>query len=259
MDTKKMIGSRINSALAYSNKKQKELASYLGVPDNTISYFCSGKRVPNAEQIIKISEFLNVSSDYLLGLNKYPTTDKDISFISEYTGLTKESIDYFHAAALMAELADLDFADDSDFDDEIKDEIKAGAKDYSNGHLNIINWIISNGFFEEIATILLLLDGNTKHFFKEAEKSKQDRSFNDMYDIYTNCDVQRYKLVQLSELMANHFHNPQKMYQQLDMPKMGIMPNYSPLVNILEKSMLSHKSNKAKEASENGKHNPPKE
>ena len=39
MDNRKVIGQRINSALAAANIKQKELAAALGVTDNTISYF----------------------------------------------------------------------------------------------------------------------------------------------------------------------------------------------------------------------------
>lgn len=92
MDNRTVIGSRINSALASSNKKQKELAAHLGVPDNTISYFCSGKRVPNAEQIIEISKFLDVSSDYLLGLTENATTDTDLKAVCDYTGLNDKAV-----------------------------------------------------------------------------------------------------------------------------------------------------------------------
>ncbi len=55
-----IIGQRINAALALSNIKQKELAKELGVKDNVVSYWCSGKRTPNTEQIIKISKMLNI-------------------------------------------------------------------------------------------------------------------------------------------------------------------------------------------------------
>lgn len=66
---RKQIGQRIYCALVSKNIKQYELAKAIGVTDNTISYFVSGKRTPNTEQIIKIAVFLNVSADYLLGLD----------------------------------------------------------------------------------------------------------------------------------------------------------------------------------------------
>lgn len=92
----KAIGKRINALLAKKFKRQKDLATALGVNDNTISYFVSGKRMPNTEQIIKISDFFGVSADYLLGLSDTPTTDKDIQFICEYTGLSEKSVEKLH-------------------------------------------------------------------------------------------------------------------------------------------------------------------
>ena len=95
--TKKKIGQRINEALAMRDKKQKELAQVLNVTDNTISYFCSGRRVPNIEQIITISQYLNVSADYLLGIVDTATTDKDLRFVCDYTGLSDKTVTLLHS------------------------------------------------------------------------------------------------------------------------------------------------------------------
>lgn len=97
--TKRKIGQRINDALACSDTKQKDLAKYLGVTDNTVSYFVSGKRSPNIEQIIKISELLNVSTDFLLGKSTPKTpidTEKGrlIRSICEHTGLEEDAVDF---------------------------------------------------------------------------------------------------------------------------------------------------------------------
>lgn len=89
----KTIGKRINTLLAEQEKKQKELAAHLCVPDNTISYFVSGRRTPNTEQISKIADFFDVSADYLLGRTNAKTTDKDLRFICDYTGLSEKSVD----------------------------------------------------------------------------------------------------------------------------------------------------------------------
>lgn len=95
--TKKKIGQRINEALAMRDKKQKELAQVLNVTDNTISYFCSGRRVPNIEQIITISQYLNVSADYLLGIVDTATTNKDLRFVCDYTGLSDKTVTLLHS------------------------------------------------------------------------------------------------------------------------------------------------------------------
>ncbi|MGM9628991.1 MAG: helix-turn-helix domain-containing protein [Faecousia sp.] len=72
MDIKITIGKRINAALALRGMKQKELAKAIGVTDNTVSYYCSGSRSPNLQQIVQISKTLNVTTDYLLGLTGDP-------------------------------------------------------------------------------------------------------------------------------------------------------------------------------------------
>ena len=96
----KIIGQRINKLLVINNVKQKDLAEYLGVPDNTISYFCNGKRMPNTEQIKKIAQWecFNTSVDYLLGITEVASADKEkeIDFISKYTGLSEKAIDVLH-------------------------------------------------------------------------------------------------------------------------------------------------------------------
>ena len=71
MDNAKVIGQRINAALAKSGKRQKDLAAELGVKDNVVSYYCSGTRTPNVKQIIEISRLLRVSTDWLLGLSTF--------------------------------------------------------------------------------------------------------------------------------------------------------------------------------------------
>lgn len=89
----KIIGQRINAALALRDVKQKELATGIGLSqDNTVSYWCNGKRKPNIEQIIQIAKFLNVSSDFLLGLSDVPTNDIQLKSVCDYTGLSEEAV-----------------------------------------------------------------------------------------------------------------------------------------------------------------------
>lgn len=50
---------------------QQQLASYLGVTRQSISLYVEGKRNPDIHVLKKISEFFNISADYLLGLELY--------------------------------------------------------------------------------------------------------------------------------------------------------------------------------------------
>lgn len=90
---KVVIGKRINTLLAKHDKSQKELAEYIGVLPNVISYFCKGTRTPNTEQIIKIADFFDVTTDYLFGRTDIETTDTTIQGVCEYTGLSEYNIE----------------------------------------------------------------------------------------------------------------------------------------------------------------------
>lgn len=76
MSSKEIIAKRLRIALALKGVLQKELAKEIGVTENTISYFCSEKseRNPTTKQLIKLSKYLKVSTDFLLGLSDEPYT-----------------------------------------------------------------------------------------------------------------------------------------------------------------------------------------
>lgn len=58
--------NRLNTTLEEKGMTQRELAEKTGMPEGTISRYCSGKRVPNAMQILTIAKALNVKTDYLI-------------------------------------------------------------------------------------------------------------------------------------------------------------------------------------------------
>ena len=60
------ITQRIFHLLNIQNKKQSELAEYVGISRSAISDWKSKGTTPTAEFLVKICEFLNVSLDYLL-------------------------------------------------------------------------------------------------------------------------------------------------------------------------------------------------
>lgn len=45
---------------------QKELAQYVGIRPQTISLYCSGETQPTIDNLCKIAEFFNVTTDYLI-------------------------------------------------------------------------------------------------------------------------------------------------------------------------------------------------
>ena len=59
---------RLKSALKDAGMTQKDLAETAQVFDGNISRYVNGKRYPSAITLARIASVLNVSTDYLLGL-----------------------------------------------------------------------------------------------------------------------------------------------------------------------------------------------
>jgi len=94
------IGNFLNRALTLRNVSQKEIAEVLGVTPNTISYFCHDKRMPNTQQIMDIAEYLNISTDYLLGRteisSEISSDTENIRIACNVTGLSEKIIELLH-------------------------------------------------------------------------------------------------------------------------------------------------------------------
>lgn len=55
---------------------QKELAEYVGIRPQTISQYTKGETAPSAEHLLKIADYLQVSTDYLLTGKKGGNNEK---------------------------------------------------------------------------------------------------------------------------------------------------------------------------------------
>ncbi len=70
MDKITKFKERFNEVLNYSYVKQTELAKASNVSKQCISDYKSGKSVPSIDTLYLICKYLDVSADYLLGLDK---------------------------------------------------------------------------------------------------------------------------------------------------------------------------------------------
>lgn len=86
-------GKRIRELREAAAETQEELAKHLEVKRQIISYYENGTRVPNLEHLMLIACHYNTTTDYLLCLSDVPTTDKDLKFVCEYTGLSNEAVE----------------------------------------------------------------------------------------------------------------------------------------------------------------------
>ncbi|MDB6314130.1 helix-turn-helix transcriptional regulator [Clostridioides difficile] len=65
-----MFGERLKELRIKFGLKQYELAEILNVSQNTIGMYENDQRTPPAESIVKLAEYFNVTTDYLLGHTK---------------------------------------------------------------------------------------------------------------------------------------------------------------------------------------------
>jgi transcriptional regulator with XRE-family HTH domain len=68
------ISQRIFGIMEKKHLKQSDLANFLGISNSSVSDWKKKGSVPSADKIVKISEFLNVSVDYLLGRTDEPNS-----------------------------------------------------------------------------------------------------------------------------------------------------------------------------------------
>ena len=68
------FGARVKKELKNQGKLQKELCSFLNVKKSTLSEWLNGNNEPSIKYIVQIAIYLDVSTDYLLGLENYDGT-----------------------------------------------------------------------------------------------------------------------------------------------------------------------------------------
>lgn len=125
----------LNSLLEEREMEQTDFADRTNIADATISQYRNGKREPKLSFLVRMAKELNVSLDYLCGLNEYESSNQTYINISNITGLSHEAIKVLEECNSM------------NMDDLIK----------------IINFLVE----QEILTIL-----NTRMVFGVDEKSK---------------------------------------------------------------------------------------
>ncbi len=83
-----MLGKRIKELRNEKGITQSELSNYLGLTPKMISFYELEQRFPPQDIIIKLADYFNVSTDYLLGRSEIRNSDK---LLKEYNALYYEN------------------------------------------------------------------------------------------------------------------------------------------------------------------------
>ncbi len=87
------IGKRLKECRLLLGEKQTEIAKLLNVQRQVISYYETGLRIPNINDLVMLAEHFGVSVDYLLGLSEYKSRDAQKAAACKVTGLTEMAAD----------------------------------------------------------------------------------------------------------------------------------------------------------------------
>lgn len=89
------IGVRITKLRKDSRLTQQELADKLGITRAALSHYEKDRREPDSDTLVKISDFFDVTTDYILGKTDGNAKSKTVnSAYHEYEKLTEEEKDY---------------------------------------------------------------------------------------------------------------------------------------------------------------------
>ena len=111
MSSNKPTMNNLKTIVKIQNKSLTSLAVDLGISQEAISQYISGKIRPKLETIIKMAEILNTSTDYLLDLTENPTpsnfdlNEEEYILIKNYRAL--ENIEKAKANTYIQTILDL--------------------------------------------------------------------------------------------------------------------------------------------------------
>lgn len=98
---------------------QDALAEICGVKRQSIAQWKDGNTRPDVVSLRKISEFYEVSTDYLLGLTPNPTTDEATKELCKTLGISDDVVYYLHSdnAGVLRDVVNFLFAQHKEYDE----------------------------------------------------------------------------------------------------------------------------------------------
>ena len=89
---------RLQNLMKENNTTQQQLSEAVGISRQAVSQYCDSSTIPNANKLLSIAKYFNVSTDYLLGLStvKDINTKTELKEVCNYTGLSELSVISLH-------------------------------------------------------------------------------------------------------------------------------------------------------------------
>ena len=87
---------RFKKLVDSSGVSRQFIADKINCDVSTITKHYNGDRNITVDYVIKYAKYFNVSADYLLGLSKHSTTNKNLSFVADYLGIDENTCQTIH-------------------------------------------------------------------------------------------------------------------------------------------------------------------
>ena len=89
--------SALRALMKENNTKQEEIRSVLGLANRqSVTGYVDGSTAPTADKIIALSQYFDVSADFLLGISEHRCIEGGQRESAEYTGLSENAVEALH-------------------------------------------------------------------------------------------------------------------------------------------------------------------
>ena len=198
---------RMRSLFEENNIKQANLAKKIGTTRQTVGNWLLGNSQPDFDTLIKIADYFETTTDYLLGRTENRTTDIEIQAISEYTGLNENSVNYLHFLKqcldeTQAEYKKLCSEKDMDLFEEYLIERDIDIDDNTLELINSLLTVEGSMLIEGIGEYIFELKATVGQYKEAIQDIDSMDMFGDGYRLdvsFKHCDVTRYELQKIFE------------------------------------------------------------
>ena len=90
------FGERLNSLRVEKGLSQEKLAQEIGYSKGAISFYELGKRTPDIVFLDTVSNYFDVSLDFLMGYTESRTTNAELKAVCDYTALSEKAVETLH-------------------------------------------------------------------------------------------------------------------------------------------------------------------
>lgn len=224
--TKKNIGERLSELRKERELTQLDVAEQTGIQRTIINYYECGARKLKLDDLLTLSDFYKVSTDYLLCKTDIKTNNEDIKRICEATGLSENAVEAVSNHLNTSKR----YYDYQEFLKSGQYTASVFMPEYYEISAEILNTVLTSSHFWNIIFNLTMIKTTSNHITKDFDiiyiyklllENDKTPEFKEMLEKYmemnTNIDIYRYSVIKNIEKISDLFdiRNNEANYEKL--------------------------------------------